>query len=200
MKITHLLAAVAIAATATAVSAAIPTYSNPGTVNPVNYSFTAANDGNIVAYFLGASATNVSVLGLEVNGVNTGLWGLNNQTSAPGASLDFGTVSAGDQLTFLLWNQTSGHTYSSVTSQNPDSISHVFSTSYSGGDYGVPAGTYVGFEDIFGGGDLDYNDLQFSFTNVNAAIPEPAVWAMLIAGFGMVGSVMRRRRPTAVAA
>jgi hypothetical protein len=30
-------------------------------------------------------------------------------------------------------------------------------------------------------------------------VPEPATWAMLIAGFGLVGSAMRRRR-TAVAA
>lgn len=29
-----------------------------------------------------------------------------------------------------------------------------------------------------------------------AAVPEPASWAMLIAGFGMVGASMRRRKPT----
>jgi hypothetical protein len=33
----------------------------------------------------------------------------------------------------------------------------------------------------------------------NGVVPEPATWAMLIAGFGMVGTAMRRRR-TAVAA
>lgn len=32
------------------------------------------------------------------------------------------------------------------------------------------------------------------------AVPEPATWAMLVAGFGLVGFGMRRRRPTAVAA
>jgi hypothetical protein len=31
-------------------------------------------------------------------------------------------------------------------------------------------------------------------TFTNAAIPEPASWAMLIAGFGLTGAVMRRRR------
>ena len=30
------------------------------------------------------------------------------------------------------------------------------------------------------------------------AIPEPAPWAMLIAGFGLVGPAARRRRETAV--
>jgi hypothetical protein len=33
-----------------------------------------------------------------------------------------------------------------------------------------------------------------------AAVPEPATWAMLIAGFGLVGAAARRRRPTAVSA
>lgn len=33
-----------------------------------------------------------------------------------------------------------------------------------------------------------------------AAVPEPATWAMLIAGFGMVGVSMRRRRTMATAA
>ena len=35
---------------------------------------------------------------------------------------------------------------------------------------------------------------------INGAIPEPATWAMMIAGFGMVGSAMRRRRQTTVSA
>ena len=35
---------------------------------------------------------------------------------------------------------------------------------------------------------------------VGGAVPEPASWAMLIAGFGLTGAAMRRRRSTAVAA
>jgi hypothetical protein len=33
-----------------------------------------------------------------------------------------------------------------------------------------------------------------------APVPEPASWAMMIAGFGLVGATMRRRRPVALAA
>ena len=33
-----------------------------------------------------------------------------------------------------------------------------------------------------------------------SVVPEPAAWAMLIAGFGMTGAAMRRRRPNTVAA
>lgn len=32
-----------------------------------------------------------------------------------------------------------------------------------------------------------------------AAVPEPASWAMMIGGFGLVGGVLRRRRPVALA-
>ena len=35
---------------------------------------------------------------------------------------------------------------------------------------------------------------------VSAAVPEPATWAMLIGGFGLVGAAARRRRSAAVAA
>lgn len=38
---------------------------------------------------------------------------------------------------------------------------------------------------------------QAAFTGINIAggVPEPSSWAMLIAGFGLAGAVMRRRRP-----
>jgi hypothetical protein len=35
-------------------------------------------------------------------------------------------------------------------------------------------------------------------TAVNGAIPEPATWAMMIAGFGLAGTAMRRRRSVTV--
>ena len=45
-------------------------------------------------------------------------------------------------------------------------------------------------------------DLNFRVngTTAIAAVPEPATWAMMIAGFGLVGGALRRRRVTAVAA
>lgn len=36
--------------------------------------------------------------------------------------------------------------------------------------------------------------------SVNNVVPEPATWAMLIAGFGLVGGAMRRRRESAALA
>jgi hypothetical protein len=33
-----------------------------------------------------------------------------------------------------------------------------------------------------------------------AAIPEPGTWVLTIAGFGLIGAALRRRRATAIAA
>nr|WP_243450482.1 PEPxxWA-CTERM sorting domain-containing protein [Polymorphobacter glacialis] len=40
---------------------------------------------------------------------------------------------------------------------------------------------------------------NFGFT-AGTAVPEPASWALLIAGFGLTGAAMRRRRQAIVAA
>jgi uncharacterized repeat protein (TIGR03803 family) len=79
--------------------------------------------------------------------------------------------------------------------------------------YGTLAADAVG--NLYGttvqGGDFDYGTI-FRLRNVGfvlpsidppgggGVIPEPATWAMLIAGFGLVGGAMRRRRLTNVAA
>lgn len=45
------------------------------------------------------------------------------------------------------------------------------------------------------------SDVQiFDYTIRIAAVPEPATWAMMIAGFGLVGAALRRRAVTTVAA
>ena len=41
---------------------------------------------------------------------------------------------------------------------------------------------------------------NLTFGGAGGAVPEPASWAMLIAGFGIVGASMRRRRANVVAA
>src|SRR5262245_63413823 len=56
-------------------------YPNPGSPNPATYSFTAAFTGDVIAYFAGSSASFENTLGLQINGVSTGIFGLNNKTS-----------------------------------------------------------------------------------------------------------------------
>ncbi|GGD98290.1 hypothetical protein GCM10011529_00410 [Polymorphobacter glacialis] len=40
---------------------------------------------------------------------------------------------------------------------------------------------------------LAFNNDTIVTLGVNAAVPEPATWAMMIAGFGLVGAAMRRK-------
>lgn len=45
-------------------------------------------------------------------------------------------------------------------------------------------------------GFLQFDNIQLSDVAVAGAVPEPAAWAMLISGFGLVGGTMRRRTGT----
>jgi hypothetical protein len=193
------LAATAFLA-AGAAQAALPVYSQKGVINPTTYTFQAASSGKIEAYFAGETAGYTSLLGLKVNGVEQGGYGLNNHASAIGAKHDFGNVQAGDTLVFVLKVLTTNLSFFSDTMQNADGLNHIHSAAWTGDDL-IPAGTYVGFEDLLGGGDKDYDDLQFVFTNVAAVatgtIPEPQTWVMMMAGFGLIGIARRRQKGSA---
>lgn len=52
-------------------------------------------------------------------------------------------------------------------------------------------GEYSGYVPVY---------IHEDFINFAVGVPEPSSWAMLIAGFGLVGATMRRRRTTTVAA
>jgi hypothetical protein len=188
------LLAAALVATAAAADT-LPSYPTSGSANPVTYSFTAAATGDITAWFAGSTAGYTENLGLLINGVPTGVTGLINHASAYGDKLVLGHAQAGDELVFFTDISNTGDTFYSQASRNADGVNHVFATGF-GGDGIIPAGTYVGFEDLRGGGDFNYYDETFVFTNVAGAggtVPEPASWALMITGFGMIGAALRRR-------
>lgn len=197
-----LFAAVGLAA-ASAAQAAVPVYASPGVANPSVYTFTKLSDGDLVAWFVGRSADLDSTLGVKVNGVDRGT--LLSNTSPLGTSANYGFVAAGSILEFYLV-VSSGDVWSSDIGNNSDGVQHIYSQSWGGGEtvgvtnFAASIYRYVGWEDLPNGGDYDYNDHQFVFEDVQGtdAVPEPATWAMLVSGFGLVGFAARRRRTRAV--
>lgn len=200
-SLAHLLA-LATAASATLMADAIP-YPNPGTIAPTS-TFTAANAGDVIAYFHGSTASYDDQLGLFVNGVQLGGWGLDNHSSNFGDVYDFGHVDAGQTLTFALRVLTTGYTLYSTPSLNSDGINHTYATSYTSDNNSnirIPSGTFVGFEDeLLRASDLNYNDEDFVFTNVAAQAvadsPEPGSALLMGAAgiFSLLFGVARKRR------
>lgn len=192
--------ALAFAAAATPAQAAIPVYPDGGTENPVLYSFTATATGNLFAYYAGSTASFTNVLGLSVNGGAVQFSTLQSNGSVEGDAYDFGVVTLGDILTFAIDVGGGQYSWFSNKALNSDGSNHIWSTAYAGGDYGIPAGTFVTFEDLDTneGTDFNYGDIGFVFTNVTPvatnAVPEPATWAMMIVGFGLTGAALRNRR------
>ena len=184
---------------ATSAGAAPVPYQNQGTENPITYTFTATSDGSLLAYFYGSGAAFSESLGLLVNGTDDRGTALDNHSSHFGTMYDFGNVNAGDILVFYIDVKTTGHTYYSDVSMNDDGVNHVYSTAFAGKGK-IPAGTYVGFEDLSlyqtGWTDHNYTDEQFVFTV--AAVPEPSTWAMMILGFAGVSFLAYRRRNSAL--
>ncbi len=169
-------------------------YPNDGTENINLYTFTATSSGTIGAYFYNEKAGYTNTLSLLVNGMvtpETAAGVLNNHASSMGDFVNLGTVHAGDVLAFRLNVVTTRESLFSDKSMNDDGINHVYSTAFPGDAvHGIPAGTYVGFEDLRGGGDFDYDDETFVFTNV-AAIPEPETYAMLLIGLVVMSIAVR---------
>lgn len=55
---------------------------------------------------------------------------------------------------------------------------------------------YFGFNDLEGGSDDNHDD--FIVRATITSVPEPGTWAMLLSGFAIVGSLVRRRRNNGV--
>lgn len=194
---------VALSVSALSAYAAPVVYGDSGNENLVEYSFTAAASGDIVAYFVGkGGADYTNNLRVYINGVDTGISGLANQTSSYGESLNFGSANAGDSVVFAIDVENTGKTWYSDKSQNVDSINHVFASGYEG-DESIPVGTYIAFEDLTGFDgfpsiDFNYLDEQFVVTNVTSEsntpeVPVPAAaWLFGSSLIGLAGVARRR--------
>lgn len=94
---------------------------------------------------------------------------------------NLGTFPAGEMIFELRVRDTGNAFQTGPGSRNGDGLPHADVTPESGLSY------LVGFEDIFGGGDMDYNDCVFRFTGV---VPAPASAGL----FGLAALVATRRR------
>lgn len=196
----------AAALSASAANAGTIPYPNVGTPNPDVYTFTATADGPITAYFAGSGASFEEVVGLYVNGVSTGITGLNDHTSSLGDSVVLApSVHAGDTLTFVDYitpniggAPATGLTWYSNPALNGGD-NHVYSTSATAGQVyaGSPAGTYVAFEDLpFAVSDFNYFDDTFVFTNVSTVAtpgPMPGAGVAGLALLALYGAARLRR-------
>jgi hypothetical protein len=120
----------------------------------------------------------------------------------PGDFVDLGKFEAGTTLDFFtIADGANGgrYAYSAPASRNPDQLDHVVS-------FVLPDSPYliIGFEDIFGGGDKDFNDVVFA-VDIGAAnlqklisTPEPATWMTMMGCLAWVVMTTRRRRSVAL--
>lgn len=112
----------------------------------------------------------------------------------PGDFVDLGSFEANTQLDFfLIANGANGgqNVFTAHDDSNPDGIAHTVSFAIEGSPY-----LLIGFEDIYGGGDRDFNDLLFAVDigahNVNyLANPEPSTMIILAS---LAGLVIRAKR------
>jgi hypothetical protein len=111
-------------------------------------------------------------------------------------------IGVGDELQFGLHVQNTGHDFVLGPGDlNLDGLSHAYIRPSSTSKY------YVGFEDLWGGGDRDFNDTIFRFSGGLSTtrgqevargaeivqVAEPSMLLLLLPAFGLLGLKRRKR-------
>jgi len=194
------------------------TPSNAQTILPAGSMVYVFEDGPVAAQFIGGgSALFDNRLFLDAPANSAGNIFFNHATS-PGTGTVLGSFLAGAELLFRdNVSDPGGATVDFFTgpgARNPDGLVHARIEMYTNDEVAVfesgltlPPGTLlrgsasnpvvflVGFEDILNEGDGDFNDMRFLLNNVTA-VPEPSEAVLLLAGLGVIGLLIRRRRRT----
>jgi len=162
---------------------------NPGSLGP----FAAEPDSsNHVALDIGGALTNANWTNVYGNG-SCGFAGgqpAQGPNTAPGcmSNGDLWTATInydGSAMDVSLFDPAMGTTFHALTAVPLDLVSILGTDT-----------AYVGFTGSSGAGweNEDIVNWRFSNTAVLPSAPEPASWAMMIAGFGAIGAVLRQRR------
>ena len=171
------------------------TYTGPGSVG---FEFTPNRDIYVTA--LGVYDTSALGVGLATE-TSVGLY------NAGGSQLGSAQVPSSSAI------KDNGFIFQSV------SPLHLFANqTYTIGAY-LPSGLVVDADDVRPSGDIAFGGIAFkpgsslskpgrinesgglfgpSFEYSLSSVPEPATWGMMVAGFGLMGAVMRRRQRVAV--
>jgi MYXO-CTERM domain-containing protein len=145
-----------------------------------------ADNGAVNVTFLGSDAGYTDLLFYVGTGSEQFMF--NGHATTVDTTFSLGNFTKGTELTFRMHvNNTGDNFFTGPASANSDNVVHAHAS------LDANKSAVVGFEDLRGGGDRDYNDIQFRVTNVSA-VPEADTWAMLAAGLGLLGLVRRKRK------
>ena len=182
-----------VATLSLAVSAS-PSQADPVTLSPGAQTLVTTGE-EVGLWFVGSDAAFESVLLLRAPRFRGPFFP--NHDTATGDTADLGFFEAGAELVFGLNVRTTEDTFfTGAPSRNADNQIHARMSAWSGTPSIPPRGVRVDFEDLFGGGDLDFNDYSFVVTGAklveSAPVPEPTALVLSASGAAML--LARRRR------
>ena len=110
---------------------------------------------------------------------------------ALGQGTSLGSFATDTNIDFFLGKNGRDVFFTSGAENNIDNINHLISyqVEFEGEDYYL-----LGFEDLWGGGDQDFNDTVFVIKGAVEPIPEPRAAISLIALGGLGAMTLRKRR------